>query len=552
MSDVAILHDLEARLALTAGVDIVANTVKCTMGPSGRNVAHQGQLGRPKITHDGVSVARDIQLRNGFLQTGAAIVTEACRLTNTAAGDGTTTAAVLTQALTHEAQRLVAAGADPMRLRRGLAAAVLGVDRAVREQARPITTLQETAWVAGLAAHDAGFGEIIAGIFDRYGPEAAVTVELGRGLSTEAHTVEGMRLERGLASLQLATATAARRAELEDCDVLVTDRELEGVGPILPFLEAYVAGGGQRLLVVAKTIGGEALATLVENHRLGRMSVIAVRAPVFGERQRAMLEDLAIFTGASLVAHESGDPWGSVPVSVLGRAARVRSDTRETLVMGGAGEPPAIAERMELLWLYRERAKNQFDREKLEERIRNLSGAVSEIHVAAPTDAEREEARQRVEDAVAATRAALEEGIVAGGGSALARAAAGLTAPPDAHSDEADGWEVVRRALPAPVATIARNAGYDGAVVAHAVAHAVATGDPPQAFDVTSGAYVDPLTAGIVDPVAVVRAALRYAASAAIMIITSNTVVADAESYGPWVRGLRRRLARDAGILLDG
>ena len=548
MSDVAILHDLEARLALTAGVDIVANAVKCTMGPQGRNVAYRGELGPPKITHDGVSVARDIRLRNGFLQTGAAIVTEACRLTNAAAGDGTTTAAVLTQALTHEAQRLVAAGADPMRLRRGLAAAVLQVDRVVREQAQPITTLRETAWVAGLAAHDADLGEIIAGIFHRYGPGAAVTVELGQGLSTEARTVEGMRLERGLASRQLATAGAGLRAELEDCDVLVTDRELGGVGPLLPFLDAYVAGGGQRLLVVAKTVGGETLATLVENHRLGRMTVIAVRAPVFGERQRAILEDLAIFTGATLVAHESGDPWGSVPVSVLGRAARVRSDTTETLVLGGGGEPQAVADRVELLWLYRDRAKNQFDREKLEERIRNLSGAVSEVHVAAPTDAERQEARQRVEDAVAATRAALEEGIVAGGGAALARAARDLTAPPDAHSDEADGWRVVRRALAAPVATIAHNAGFEGAVVADAVA----TADPPRAFDVTTGEYVDPLAAGIVDPVAVVRAALRYAASAAVMIVTSNAVVADAASYGPWVRGLRRRIARDAGILLAG
>ena len=548
MSDVAILHDLEARLALTAGVDIVANTVKCTMGPRGRNVAYRGELGPPKITHDGVSVARDIQLRNGFLQTGAAIVTEACRLTNTAAGDGTTTAAVLTQALTHEAQRLVAAGADPMRLRRGLAAAVLRVDQAVREQARPITTMRETAWVAGLAAHDADLGEIIAGVFDRYGLGAAVTVELGQGLSTEARTVEGMRLERGLASRQLAAAGVGMRAELEDCDVLVTDRALGGVGPMLPFLNAYVAGGGQRLLVVAKTIGGETLATLVENHRLGRMSVIAVRAPAFGERQRAMLEDLAIFTGATLVAHESGDPWGSVPVSVVGRAARVRSDTTETLVMGGGGEPQAVADRAELLWLYRDRAKNQFDREKLEERIRNLSGAVSEIHVAAPTDAERQEARQRVEDALAATRAALEEGIVAGGGASLARAARDLTPPPDSHSDEADGWRVVRRALTAPVATIARNAGFEGAVVADGVVAA----DPPRAFDVTTGEYVDPLAAGIVDPVAVVRASLRYAASAAVMIVTSNAVVADAASYGPWVRDLRRRIARDAGILLAG
>ena len=548
MADVAILHDLEARLALTAGVDIVANAVKCTMGPRGRNVAYRQELGPPRITHDGVSVARDIQLRNGFLQTGAAIITEACRLTNTAAGDGTTTAAVLTQALTHEAQRLTAAGVDPMRLRHGIAAAVARVDRAVREQATPIATRRETAWVAGLAAHDAALGELIADIFDRYGPEAAITIEQGRGLGTEVRTVEGMRLERGLASPQLATDSSRMRAELETCDVLVTDRELDGVGPILPFLDAYVAGGGQRLLVVAKTIGGEVLATLIENHQRGRMAAIAVRAPVFGERQRAILEDLAIFTGATLIAHESGDPWASVPVSALGRAARVRSDTRETLITGGGGEAQAVADRVELLWLYRDRAKNQFDREKLEERIQNLAGAVSEIHVGAATNVERQEARQRIEDAVAATRAALEDGIVAGGGAALARAARAVTAPPDAHPDEADGWRVVRRALAAPVATIAHNAGYDGAVVADEVA----TGDPPRAFDVTSGTYVDPLAAGIVDPVAVMRAALRYAASAAVMIITSNAVVADAASYGPWVRQLRHRLARDAGILLTG
>ena len=548
MAEVAILHDLEARLALTAGVDIVANAVKCTMGPRGRNVAYRQELGPPRITHDGVSVARDLQLRNGFLQTGAAIITEACRLTNTAAGDGTTTAAVLTQALTREAQRLTAAGVDPMRLRHGIAAAVARVDRAVREQATPIATRRETAWVAGLAAHDADLGDLIAGIFHRYGPEAAITIEQGRGLVTEVRTVEGMRLERGLASPQLATESTRMRAELETCDVLVTDRELEGVGPILPFLDAYVAGNGRRLLVVAKAIGGEVLATLIENHRRGRMSAIAVRAPVFGERQRAILEDLAIFTGATLIAHESGEPWGSVPVSVLGRAARVRSDTRETLIVGGGGEAQAAADRVELLWLYRDRAKNQFDREKLEERIQNLAGAVSEIHVGAATDVERQEARQRIEDAVAATRAALEDGIVAGGGVALARAAHSVAAPPDTHPDEADGWRVVRHALAAPVATIAHNAGYDGAVVADEVA----TGDSPRAFDVTTGTYVDPLAAGIVDPVAVVRAALRYAASAAVMIITSNTVVADAASYGPWVHQLRRRLARDAGILLAG
>ena len=545
MSEVAIIHDLEARLALKAGVDIVANAVKRTMGPRGRNVAYRPNLGGPRITHDGVSVARDIRLGNGFIQTGAAIIVEACRRTNAVAGDGTTTAAILTQSMTGEAFKSVAAGADPMRVRRGMAAAASRVDQTIRQQATPIATLQEISWVAGLSAHDPRLGELIADIFDRYGPDAAITIEDGRGLQVEVHTVDGMRVAKGLISPHLATDDTRMRAELEACDVLVTDRELDGLGPILPFLDAYVTEGGQRLLVIAKTIGGDVLATLIENHKRGRMSSIAIRAPVFGARQRGMLEDIAVFTGATLIAQESGEPWPSMPQSVLGKAARVRSDTKETIIVDGGGAPDAIADRIEFLWLGRGRAKNQFDREKLEERIQNLSGAVSEIHVAASTTVERSELRQRIEDAVAATRAALDEGVVPGGGSALARATREATIPDGAHSDEATGWRVVLGALTAPLAGIAHNAGFDGPVVADEVLRSEA----PRAFDVTSGEYVDPLAAGLVDPVKVVRAALRYAASAAVMIITSNTVVADAESYRPWVRELRPRLARDAGIL---
>ncbi len=546
MSEVAIIHDLEARLALKAGVDIVANAVKRTMGPRGRNVAYRPDLGAPRITQDGVSVARDIRLGNGFLQTGAAIIVEACRLTNAAAGDGTTTAAVLTQAMTRQAYRAVAAGADPMRVRHGIAAAVGRVDNTIRQQATPIATLREISWVAGLSAHDPHLGERIASIFDRYGPGAAVTIEDGRGLDVEVHTVDGMRVVKGLLSPHLATDDTRMRAEIEACDVLVTDRDLDGLGPILPFLDAYVSGGGQRLLVIAKTIGGEVLATLIENPKRGRMSSIAIRAPVFGARQRGILEDIAVFTGATLIAHESGEPWASVPIAALGKAARVQSDTTETIIVDGGGEPDAVADRVEFLWLGRDRAKNQFDREKLEERIQNLSGAVSEIRVGASTKVERNELRQRIEDAVAATRAALDEGIVPGGGAALAQATRDAVVPAGAHPDEATGWQVVLGALTAPLAGIAHNAGYDGPVVVDEVIRS----EVQRAFDVNAGEYVDPLAAGLVDPVKIVRAALRYAASAAIMIITSNTVVADAESYRPWVEKLRPRLARDAGVLL--
>ena len=547
MSEVAIIHDIEARLALKAGVDIVANAVKRTLGPSGRNVVYTTNLGRPRVTHDGVSVASDIRLRNGFLQTGAAIIAEACRLTDTAAGDGTTTAAVLTQAMTHDAYKAIAAGADPMRVRRGMAAAVSRVDQIVRHGAMPIATQKEIDRVAGLSAHDAHLGELIAGVFGRYGPDAAVTVEDGPGLEVDVRTSEGMRVARGLASPHLATDDVRMVAELDACDVLVTDRELEGLGPVLPFLDNYVSGGGRCLLVIAKMIGGEVLTTLIENHKRGRMSGIAVRAPVFGARQRGILEDIAVFTGGTLVAHESGEPWASIPLTVLGTAARVRSDTKETLIVDGGGETKAIADRIEFLWLWRDRAKNQFDREKLEERIQLLSGAISEIRVGAATDVERDELRQRIGDAVAATRAALDEGVVAGGGAALAQAARETEAPNGVQSDEATGWQVVLRALTAPLAGIVHNAGYNAPVVVDEVLRS----KTPRAFDIVTGEYVDPVAAGLVDPTRVVRAALRYAASAAIMIITSNTVVADAESYRPWVRQLRPRLARDAGVLLE-
>lgn len=546
MSKTAIIYGLEARLALKAGVDVVANVVKCTMGPGGRSVAYKPPLGPVRITHDGVSAAGGIRLGNGFVQVGADIAIEACRLTNTTAGDGTTTAAVLTQAITDAAHRMVAAGVDPMRLRYGIAAAVGRVDQLLREQTKSVQTFERIVEVAGLSADDMEIGEIVANIFRRHGPGAAISVIASHRMDVEVHTIDGMRVARGLASPHLSTDNMRIRAELDSCDVLVTDRDLDCVDQLLPFLEAYVASGGERLLVVAKTIGGDVLPTLVENHARRRVSTIAVRAPAFGKRQREVLEDIAIFTGATLVAHEAGQGWPSVPLGVLGKAARVRSDARETIIVNGGGEPQAITHRSEILWHEHARAKNQFDREKLEERIRNLSGAISEVQVGASTEVERVELQHRVEDAIAATRAALDDGVVAGGGSALARAAREIAPPPGTHPDEAAGWTAVATSMTVPLARIAHNAGFDGAVSVYEVMRR----SEPHVLDVRSGDYVDPMVVGLVDPARAVRAALRYAASAAVMIITANTVISDASSYREWARDICPRLVREAGVLL--
>jgi len=543
-----VVFDLYARLALKEGVDTVANTVKVTMGPKGRNVVYKPSLGGPQITNDGVTVARDIKLENTFIHTGAAIVYEACMQTNTVAGDGTTTAAVLTQAMFNGAFKTIAAGANPMIIRRGMAPALVAAEELVRAQAVKVGSRQEIAWIAGLSAHDAYVGELIAEVFERQGAEGAITVDEGRGLHPEVRYVDGMTVQRGFLSSHFATSEQLTEAVLDDCDVLVTDRKLTSLSDFLPFLEAYVGESPKkRLLVIGKEVGGDVLSTIITNHQRGVLKAICIKGPVFGERQRWMLEDLAIFTGGTLVGEETGQPWREVPLSVLGTAKRARATRDETYVIGGGGDPAAINERVEYIWLQQGRAKNNFDREKFQERANNLRGSLAEILVGAPTKVERAEMQHRIEDAISATRAGLEEGVVPGGGSALARAAAQLRIPAGLPRDELVGWQVVRDALCVPAEVIASNAGYDGAVVVDELQ----TRSGREGFNALTGQFEDLIAAGVMDPLKVTRSALRNAGSAAIMLITSEAVVGDVGSYARWVDYYQPRVAKKYGFVVE-
>ena len=522
----------DARFGLKAGVDVVAGAVKVTLGPEGRNVAYKPSLGPPRISNDGVTVVREIRLANNLMHTGAAIVYEACRLTHRAAGGGTSTAAVLTHAMFDHALRAVSGGANPMVLRHGMEAALAKADAALRAQAERVIDKLVVAQIAGLAAHDPAIGECIAEVLNKQGPDGAVMVEDGSRMGVAVDYVEGMRIDRGLASAHLSADMATTERTIDDADVLVTDRPLDKLPDFLPFLDAYVKTGRRRLFLVAARISGDVLGTLVANVKRGRLEVICVQGPVFGKRQRWMLEDLAVFTGSELVGRESGAAWREVPLHVLGRVARVQANLDETLVVRGRGDPSAIRDRIEYIWLQHGRVRNQFDREKLEERANNLHASVARIEVGAPTDTERSELRHRVEGAVAAARAGLQHGVVAGGGTALARASLALQVPDIASSEEVIGWHVVREALTVPVELIADNAGFSGRwVVAELLARHAKVG-----FDVLRGQFCDLAQAGIVDPLTVVRAALRNAGSAAMLLITSEVVVTDAESVRSWRR----------------
>ena len=544
----AVVFDIDARLALKEGVDILVNAVKVTMGPKGRNVVYKPSMGAPNITNDGATIAREVKLENTYLHTGAAIVYEACRMTNSVAGDGTTTAAVLTQAMHDGAFKATTAGANPMIVRRGMESALSQAETGLRAQAIRVGSRQEIAWIAGLSAHDQAIGTLIAEVFERQGPGGAVTVDDGRGMGVEVRYVDGMRIERGLLSPHLATDETRQEAVLEDCDVLVTDRKVNSLSDFLPFLERYVESGRKRLFFVGQEIGGDVLTAIITNHQRGTLQAICVKGPVFGARQRWMLEDLAIFTGATFVGKETGEAWREVPLEVLGRAERVRAARDETLVVTGGANSDAVAERLEFIWMQQGRAKNRFDQEKLQERASNLTGSFAEILVGAPTEVERFELRHRIEDAISATRAGLEEGVVPGGGTALARASLAVEVPEDRPADEAVGRRIVRDALCAPAEIIGANAGFDGPVIVDEILqHSGAIG-----FNVMTGRFEDLLEVGVIDPLKVTRAALRNAGSAAIMLITSETVVGDARSYRRWQEYYRPRLAKKHGFLAAG
>ncbi|MCY3896455.1 MAG: molecular chaperone GroEL [Chloroflexi bacterium] len=545
--DRAVVFDLEARLALREGVDLVANAVKVTMGPKGRNVAYKPSLGPPTVTNDGVTVARDIKVENTFLHTGAQIVYEACRQTNTVAGDGTTTAAVLTQAMYSEAFKAVMAGANPMIIRRGMDPALAEAESALYQQAVRAESRQEVAWMAGMSANDPFVGELIADVFERQGVEGAITVDEGKSLKTEITYVDGMRLDTGFLSSHFATDTAETEALIEKPDILITDREIEHLRDFLPFLEQYAASGRKKLVIVAKQLIGEVVTMLATNKQAGNLEVICVKAPVFGQRQRWMLEDLAIFTGGTIVGHETGEPWRAIGLDVLGTAERVRCTKEQTFFVEGAGDPMAIRERVEYIWMQHGRMKNHFDREKHQERANNLTGSFAEIWVGAASAVERFELQHRIEDAISATRAGLDEGVVPGGGTALARASEAIKDDPSLPRDEAIGRRIVRDALRMPLEVIADNAGYDGAVAVDEVLQL----EGRLGFNAATGEYEDLVAIGVIDPLKVTRSALRNAGSAAAMLITSEAVVGDSPSYHRWNEHYRERVATKHGFYLD-
>ena len=545
--DRAVVFDLEARLALREGVDLVANTVKATMGPKGRNVAYKPSLGPPTLTNDGVTVAREVKVENTFLHTGAAMVYEACLQTNTVAGDGTTTAAVLTQAMYSEAFKAIIAGANPMMIRRGMEPALAAAESALRDMAMRVTSRQDTARIAGMSANDPRVGELIAEVFERQGVEGAITVDEGRALVTEVTYVDGMRIDRGFLSSHFATDEEQTESVIEDPDILVTDREIEHLSDFLPFLEKYAASGRKKLLIVAKQIIGEAMTMLITNLQAGNLEVLCVKGPAFGDRQRWMLEDMAIFTGATLVGHETGDPWRAIELDVLGGAHRVRATGDQTFIVRGHGTPSAIQDRVEYIWMQHGRMKNHFDREKHQERANNLTGAFAEIWVGAASAVERDEMKHRIEDAISATRAGLDEGIVAGGGTALIRASELIEDDPSLTPDETIGRVLVRHALRVPAAVIAENGGYDGAVVVDEVLQL----SGPVGFNALTGEYEDLVAIGVIDPLKVTRSALRNAGSAAQMLITSEAVVGDTPSFHRWNEYYRERLAKKHGFFSE-
>ena len=510
-----------ARKALERGVDALANAVKVTLGPKGRNVVLDKKWGAPTITNDGVTIAREVELEDPFENLGAQLAKEVATKTNDVAGDGTTTATVLAQAMVHEGLRNVAAGAAPGALKRGIDRAVNALSDRLLENARELEGREEIAQVAGLSAQDATIGELIAEAFDKVGKDGVITVEESSTTAMELQFTEGMQFDKGYLSPYFVTDTERMEAVLEDCYVLLHQGKISAVADLLPLLEKVV-GAGKPLVIIAEDVEGEALSTLVVNKIRGTFDAIAVKAPGFGDRRKAMLQDMAILTGGQVVAEEVGLKLDQVGLEVLGQARRVVATKDETTIVEGAGEHADVEARVSQLQAEIEATDSDWDREKLQERLAKLAGGVCVIKVGAHTEVELKEKKHRIEDAVSATRAAIEEGIVAGGGSALIHAAAALDEL-DAEGDEAVGVNVVRKAVAEPLRWIAENAGLQGYVATTKVAE-LPVG---QGLDAATGEYVDLFAAGVIDPVKVTRSALRNAASIAAMVLTTDTLVVE-------------------------
>ena len=524
-----IKYGADARVALEAGVNKLANTVKVTLGPKGRNVVLDKSFGAPLITNDGVTIAKEIELEDAFENMGAQIVKEVATKTNDVAGDGTTTATVLAQAMINEGMKNLAAGANPIILRKGMKKATDCAVEAISEMSSVVTGKEQIAKVAAISAGDEAVGEMVADAMDKVSKDGVITIEESKTMKTELELVEGMQFDRGYISAYMATDMDKMEANLESPFILITDKKISNIQEILPVLEQIVQSG-QRLLIIAEDIEGEALTTLVINKLRGTFTVVGVKAPGYGDRRKAMLQDIAILTGGTVISDELGLDLKDVTLDQLGRAKSVKVQKENTIIVDGAGDPAEIAARVAQIRAQIEETTSEFDREKLQERLAKLAGGVAVIRVGAATETEMKENKLRMEDALAATKAAVEEGIIAGGGSAYIHASKKVAAlAASLEGDEKTGANIILKALEAPLRCIAANAGLEGSVIVNKIREsAVGTG-----FNALSEQYVDMVADGILDPAKVTRSALQNATSVASTFLTTESAVANIKEDVP-------------------
>ena len=524
-----IKYGVDARKALEAGVNQLADTVRVTLGPKGRNVVLDKSFGAPLITNDGVTIAKDIELEDAFENMGAQIVKEVATKTNDVAGDGTTTATVLAQAMINAGMKNLAAGANPIILRKGMKKATDAAVEAISKMSQQVGGKEQIAKVAAISAGDEEVGQLVADAMDKVSKDGVITIEESKTMLTELDLVEGMQFDRGYISAYMATDMEKMVAELEDPYILITDKKISNIQEILPLLEQIVQSGA-KLLIIAEDIEGEALTTLIVNKLRGTFSVVGVKAPGYGDRRKAMLEDIAILTGGTVISEEVGLELKDATMDMLGRAKSVKVEKENTVIVDGMGDKDAIQARIGQIKSQIETTTSDFDKEKLQERLAKLSGGVAVIRVGAATETEMKEEKLRLEDALAATKAAVEEGIIAGGGSAYIHAAKSVKEmTKDLSGDEKTGAEIVLKALEAPLYHIAANAGLEGSVIINKVYESeVGTG-----FDALTESYVDMIQSGIIDPAKVTRSALQNATSVASTLLTTESVVADIKEENP-------------------
>ncbi|MBQ3512715.1 MAG: chaperonin GroEL [Lachnospiraceae bacterium] len=524
-----IKYGTDARKALEAGVNQLANTVRVTLGPKGRNVVLSKSYGTPLITNDGVTIAKDIELEDAFENMGAQIVKEVATKTNDVAGDGTTTATVLAQAMINEGMKNLAAGANPIILRKGMKKATDTAVEAISKMSAVVNGKEQIARVAAISAGDEAVGNLVADAMDKVSKDGVITIEESKTMMTELDLVEGMQFDRGYISAYMATDMEKMVAELDNPYILITDKKISNIQEILPILEQIVQSGA-KLLIIAEDVEGEALTTLIVNKLRGTFQVVAVKAPGYGDRRKAMLEDIAILTGGTVISEELGLDLKEATMDQLGRAKSVKVEKENTVIVDGEGDKEAIKARVGQIKAQLDETTSEFDREKLQERLAKLAGGVAVIRVGAATETEMKEAKLRLEDALAATKAAVEEGIIAGGGSAYVHASKEVAKLVDSlNGDEKTGAQIILKALEAPLFHISANAGLEGAVIINKVRES----EPGVGFDALNENYVNMIEAGIIDPVKVTRSALQNATSIASTLLTTESVVADIKEDAP-------------------